>query len=181
MRAAIVENGVVANIIEVETLDVLPDLIDGEGAAIGDAWDGVAFTRPAPVVDLPALKAAAITKTYADVDGVYKAAIGRRATEYQDAEDAARAFAAAGYMGDVSEYVSDYAAHNVTGEAQTDQWAADQIIARADAFRAAQAAMRTKRFEWQAAMRAASTPDELAAAVAAWNGFIAALRGQLGL
>lgn len=133
------------------------------------------------IPDMDALITAAIAKTYIDVDRVYKDAIGRRATEYQEAEDAARAFAAAGYTGEVSEYVSDYAAHNVTGEAQTNQWAADQIIARADAFRTAQAAMRSQRFQRQSDMRAASTPEALAAAVAAWDGFIAALRGQLGL
>lgn len=48
MQAAIVENGVVVNVIEVDSLDVLPGLIDGEGVAIGDGWDGAVFSRPAP-------------------------------------------------------------------------------------------------------------------------------------
>jgi hypothetical protein len=148
-----------------------------------DARDGVdplPPAAPAPV-DLDALKAAAIGRTYADVDAVYDAAIGRRATEYQDAEVAARAFADAGYAGDASEYVSDYALHNPTGEEQTNQWAAEQIIARADAFRAAQKAMRTQRFASQAALRTAATPEQLAAAQAAWDGFIAATRADLRL
>lgn len=44
MRAAIVENGVVINVIEVESLDVFPNLIDGEAAQIGGTWDGSVFT-----------------------------------------------------------------------------------------------------------------------------------------
>jgi hypothetical protein len=148
-----------------------------------DARSGVELLPPAAPapIDLAAVKARAIAKTYVDVDAVYDAAVGRRATEYQEAEAAARAFADAGYAGDVSEYVSDYALHNPTGTEQSNQWAADQVIARADAFRAAQKAMRTQRFASQAAMRAAATGEALAAAVAAWADFISATRAELGL
>jgi hypothetical protein len=48
MRAAVIENGVVTNVIEVESLDVFPGLVDGTDAEIGDAWDGTTFTHPAP-------------------------------------------------------------------------------------------------------------------------------------
>lgn len=50
MRAAIIEGGIVRNIIEAAHLGVLPgvDLIDAAGAAIGDTWDGAHFTRPPP-------------------------------------------------------------------------------------------------------------------------------------
>lgn len=48
MRAAVIENGVVANVIEVESLDVFPGLVDGVAASIGDFWlDGV-LTSPEP-------------------------------------------------------------------------------------------------------------------------------------
>jgi hypothetical protein len=46
MRAAIIENGVVANIIEADNLGVFPGLIDAIGADIGDLWDGSTFTKP---------------------------------------------------------------------------------------------------------------------------------------
>jgi hypothetical protein len=49
MRAAIIENGVVANIIEAESLGVFPGLVDATGADIGDLWNGSAFTKPAPL------------------------------------------------------------------------------------------------------------------------------------
>lgn len=130
---------------------------------------------------LDELKTAAIAKTYADVDKVHFDAVGNRATEYQEAEAAARAFAAGGFQGEADDDVHSYAIDNTTGEVQTDQWAAENIIARADAFRAAQKAMRNTRFKRQAEMRAAATPEELTAVVAAWDGFIAGLRAQLGL
>jgi hypothetical protein len=54
MRAHIIQNGVVSNTIEVESLDFLPNLVDAAlGGAIGDQWDGQAFTTPAPVVLVP--------------------------------------------------------------------------------------------------------------------------------
>lgn len=132
-------------------------------------------------VDLAALREAAIAKTYLDVDKVTFDAVGNRVEEYKVAESAARAFRDVGYVGEVDISVSAYAQHNPTGEQQTNQWAADQIIERADAFRAAQDALRVQRFASQAAMRAATTAEELAAAVAAWNEFIVQIRADLGL
>lgn len=46
MRAAIIENGKVVNVVEVGTLDALPGLVDGAMASIGDDWDGETFTSP---------------------------------------------------------------------------------------------------------------------------------------
>lgn len=49
MKAHQIENGVVVNTILVDDLDVFPGLIDAAlGGKIGDAWDGVKFTAPAP-------------------------------------------------------------------------------------------------------------------------------------
>jgi hypothetical protein len=147
-----------------------------------DARDGIELAPPAPpAVDLAALKAQMMAKTYADVDAVTSAAVGARAEEYREAEAVARAFVEADYQGDVDETVSSYALFNPTGEERSNAWAADQIIARADAFRAAQKTMRTRRFASQAQIRLAETPEALDAAVEAWNEFIAGVRSALGV
>ncbi|MYM81076.1 hypothetical protein GTP44_03760 [Duganella sp. FT50W] len=56
MRAHIIENGRVANTIEVEDLDVFPGLLDADlGGQIGDYYDEAAgtFTTPAAPVQVP--------------------------------------------------------------------------------------------------------------------------------
>lgn len=64
MRAALVKDGIVVNIVEAETLAVLPGLVpdvDGTGkhAAIGDVWANGQFTTPlAPVPSNDAVNAA---------------------------------------------------------------------------------------------------------------------------
>ena len=53
MLAAQIEDGAVVNIILVGSLDALPGLIAGDGARIGDLWDGIKFTSPpAPSADI---------------------------------------------------------------------------------------------------------------------------------
>lgn len=147
-----------------------------------DARDGVEL-MPAvvPLVDLEAVRTAAIAQTYADVDAIIAAAVGNRVEEYRDAESAARAYVAAGYSGDVDRSVSTYAQYNPTGQVQTNQWAADQIIARADVFRSAQLDMRDQRFISQAGMRTATTQTELQAAIDTWGKFITDTRANLEL
>jgi hypothetical protein len=49
MRAHIIENGVVVNTIEVESLDFMPGLVDAEnGGKIGDLYENGQFTTPQP-------------------------------------------------------------------------------------------------------------------------------------
>jgi hypothetical protein len=51
MKAAQIEDGRVANVILVDSLELLPNLVDGESANIGDLWDGSVFIpQPVPVV-----------------------------------------------------------------------------------------------------------------------------------
>ena len=53
MRAHVIENGVVVNTIEVESLEFMPGLVDGEnGGAIGDTYANGQFIKPpAPPAD----------------------------------------------------------------------------------------------------------------------------------
>jgi hypothetical protein len=47
MRAHIIKDGKVDNTIMVDSLSILPGLVDGEhGGRIGDLWDGTVFTTP---------------------------------------------------------------------------------------------------------------------------------------
>lgn len=49
MRAHVIENGVVVNTIEVESLDFLPGLVDADnGGKIGDLYQDGQFTTPEP-------------------------------------------------------------------------------------------------------------------------------------
>ncbi len=49
MKAHIIENGVVVNTIEVESLDFMPGLVGGEhGGSIGDRYENGEFIKPAP-------------------------------------------------------------------------------------------------------------------------------------
>jgi hypothetical protein len=51
MRAHVIENGVVVNTIEVESLDFMPGLVDAAiGGSVGDLWDGHIFTKPPPEI-----------------------------------------------------------------------------------------------------------------------------------
>lgn len=46
MRAHVIEDGLVTNTIEVESLDFMPNLINGETGGIGWLWDGQTLTPP---------------------------------------------------------------------------------------------------------------------------------------
>lgn len=55
MRAHIIENGVVVNTIEVESLDFIPNLVNGEnGGSIGDRYENGQFIKPEPDVNAAA-------------------------------------------------------------------------------------------------------------------------------
>lgn len=123
----------------------------------------------------PAAVSAAISKTYTDVDTIYALAIGNRAEEYKQAEADARAYAASGYTGTPTAYVSGWA----TTKGLTNQQSADAIIARADALTAAKLSLRNQRFVSQAAMLAATTRAELDTAIAAWDAFVASTKVSL--
>ena len=161
-----------------ETVDSFP-VAPTPSSELRIGADGALFWED--TVSLSEHKSAAVNKTYKDVDLVYDDAIGSREKEYTDAEAEARRFAAAGYTGPVNSDVSAYAQYNPTGQQQTNQWAADQIISRADAFAMAKRLMRSTRFACQAQMQASTTAEQLAAAVAIWVDFISTLRSQLGL
>jgi len=50
MRAHVIENGVVVNTIEVDSLDFMPGLVEATEGSIGWLYDGQTFTNPNPPV-----------------------------------------------------------------------------------------------------------------------------------
>lgn len=51
MRAHVIENGLVVNTIEVNSLDFMPGLIEATEGGIGWSFDGTKFTAPEAVVE----------------------------------------------------------------------------------------------------------------------------------
>jgi len=50
MRAHLIENGVVVNTIEVDSLDFMPNLVEATDGSIGWLYNGSKFTNPNPPV-----------------------------------------------------------------------------------------------------------------------------------
>lgn len=113
----------------------------------------------------------------ADADQIYAAALGNRATEYSQAESDATAYKSAGYTGAVQSHVQAWAI--ATGKSA--KWAADDILATAAAWRAAQSQIRANRLACKEAARSATTIGQLATAQSNWSAFVSALCAQLGI
>ena len=112
----------------------------------------------------------AIYNANRDADAFYNTFIGRREWEQAVLTDA-KAFAAGGYLGDVPAAVAAMMAEH----AQTEQEAADAIIALYDDINGTLGQMFAKRSKCQAAMRAAMVNNELNAAVSEWQTFFSGL------
>lgn len=128
-------------------------------------------------VDKLSPAAALIKQVDADVDQVFQEVIGNRTTEYNTAYTDAEAFQAAGFLGIVPRSVQDWA----DVMKQTPQWAAQNVLATANAWNGAQAEMRKNRLAAKQAARTAMQANDVMQAKAAWDTFIAATRTQLGL
>lgn len=126
---------------------------------------------------LPNEISAFVKKIDADVDAIYSATVGNRQSEYELAESDATAYQAAGYTGTVPASVQAWA----TVKNWTAQTAANDILATATAWRSAQVAIRSARLQRKEAARNAADQAGLDAVKAQWAGFVAAIRGQLGL
>jgi hypothetical protein len=120
---------------------------------------------------------ALIKRVDADVDAVFQEVVGSRSTEYNAAYADALAYQTAGFAGAVPQSVQDWAIIM----RQTPTWAAQNVLATANAWTAAQAAMRKNRLATKQAARTAQSYDQILAAQQAWNGFMASIRQQLGI
>lgn len=72
MKAAVITNGVVTNLVVVANLNVLPNLVAADSADIGDLWDGTRFSKPPPsdfqraakLAEIDSSRLAANTRTF---------------------------------------------------------------------------------------------------------------------
>lgn len=119
-----------------------------------------------------ATKAANTKKIDNDVDAIYAQAVGNRSLEYTTAEAQAQAYKDAGYTGTAPNFVASW----VTASGLTATAAADNILGQAAAWRGAVAAIRAQRL-----MAKKNIANDVSTAMAQWNGFVVAIRGQLGL
>lgn len=166
--------GVIINTVEVDSLDVIPGLVDASiGGEIGDSIaNGVVVPKPGP--SMASQRAELILKIDGDVDAIYRAVQGDRAAEYLLAESDAMAYKAAGYTGTVPSSVASWA----TAKVQTAKWATDDILTTAAGWRQAQAAMRASRL---ALKEQARTAPDLGPVAAQWSGFVTTIRAALGV
>lgn len=110
------------------------------------------------------------------VDAIYASAVGNRATEYQKAEEQARSYRAADYAGDGPKAVAAWA--NAAGNSA--RWAADDIIATADAWHTAEDTIRDARLMCKQRARNAKTEEALETVRTQWTAFLAQIQAQLG-
>lgn len=137
--------------------------------------------KTAVVVEAVAMHAATAARLLiridTDTDAIYGAVLGNRAQEYVLAEKDAAAYKADGYTGSVPASVQGWA----TAKGWTGPQSTDDILATAASWRLAQGALRSNRLLRKEQARVAATSEALDAIAAQWAGFVAAIRGQLGL
>ena len=134
-------------------------------------------TRPVLNVSLAQIKTSAILKIDADTDAIYGAVLGNRAEEYTSAADDAAAYKLAGYTGTVPPGVQSWA----TAKGWTATQATDDILTTRGAWVAAQNIIRTTRLARKEQVRAAADAAGVTTVMTAWAGFVAYMRGQLGI
>ncbi len=146
--------------------------IDG---AYVQVWEIVALGAEELEPLLSARRLAVMKQIDSDADQIYSDIMGNRLAEYTEAEAQASAYKAAGYTGDVGDMVSVWA----TASGNDAEWAADDILAQAAAWRTAQAAIRGQRLTHKTQVRGAATALEIDSALLSWETFVAALRDEL--
>ncbi len=122
-------------------------------------------------------KSAFYVKVEADVNAIIYAVVGEKGREYSDAFADALAFETAGFTGTPPESVAEWAA--IKG--QTDEWAAKNVLATGRKWMDAQKLIRRTRLQRKEDALQAVDFTALEAVKVQWDGFVAALRVQLGI
>ena len=153
--------------------DVCPSMIKVDGRLVID--DTLVATNTAR--QLTDSKTSALIEIDQINDYIVTLAIGRRDTEYLMAEKQAQAYIDAGYTGDTYPYVHSWA----IAKGETEQWAADDIIATANTWRTVQSDVREKRLVHKENIRNAATIEEFAVIMQSWYAYVEIVKTQLGI
>ncbi len=153
--------------------DVCPSMIKVDGRLVLDDTLVAANTDR----QLTDNKAVALVEIDQINDYIVTLAIGRRDTEYLMAEKQAQAYIDAGYTGDTYPYVHSWA----IAKGETEQWAADDIIATANTWRTVQSDVREKRLVHKENIRNAATIEEFAVIMQSWYAYVEIVKTQLGI
>lgn len=129
------------------------------------------YVSPVPTV------AELLKKIDSDVDSIYGSVLGNRSNEYAQANADAQFFKSAGYAGTVPGSVQSWA----TAKSWTATQAADDILTTAAQWVGAQSAIRAARLLRKEQVRNAPDAATINTTMAAWAGFVAYIRGQLGI
>jgi hypothetical protein len=177
MKKLIVKDGIVVG--EFDGVGCGIECPPGVDVAIGWTYDGQTFFPPVPTVEsLVDLQRNALRKIDANVDAIYRAVIGNRASEYEQAEAEAKAYKAAGYqVSPVPTYVQDWA----DAKAATPTWAADNIIATATQWRSVQGSLRANRLTTKEVIRTAADKASIDVVLTTWAEFIGTTKADLNI
>lgn len=165
-----------ADIIDVPQEDFDAAIARNPGDTL-DVINGQVVVIPKPAPTLAELIVAVVKQIDSDVDTIYTAALGNRATEYAQAEAEAQSYKDCGYADDVPAYVQAWA----TATGYSAAWAADNILTTAAAWRTAQTAIRANRLACKEAARNASDVAALTTVATEWQAFVVAIKAQLGV
>ena len=131
-------------------------------------FDGARWNKGSILFTLDDDKEAALLSIDRDTDAIYRNVVGDKQSEYEAAEAQARAYKASEWAAEPGQLVAVWA--SVKG--WTNQQAAEDIIAEADKWRAAQVFIRHTRLTAKEAIRNAETQETLNTALSNWNGFM---------
>lgn len=149
---------------------------EGQFVDVDGTLKGGTLLQTAPEV-FSEMKAEFNAQTDNECDDIYFTVMGFRDIEYINAEAQAIAYQAAGYTGTIPPLVAAYA----SGAGISAQAATEYTLALAAAWRPAMKAIRAYRTAAKTETIAATNEQELDAAKAAWAGFVASIRSQLGV
>lgn len=158
--------------------DMPNDITLGAMVRIGDTLEVNDIRKSQILVEsLNSIKYQSLLMIDRDNDDVVDIVIGRRDTEYLQAEKQAREYVDAGYTGDTYPYVQSWA----DAKGETEQWAADNILTTAASWRTLQADMRSKRLKAKEDIRLSTTTDQIDSIVSRWSTYIDIIKKQLGI